>query len=124
MFNAVFFRLFGKNFPTPPVGVAGTEIAALSVQSLTIRKKDEIELVVTPSAPVSVVDAKVILERTPGPGKPFSAAGEPLTVRYAGPPIPILKLRLPATNKPGFYRVRLVGKPSAPKPVQFAVTGK
>jgi pimeloyl-ACP methyl ester carboxylesterase len=124
MFNAVFFRLFGKNFPTPPVGVAGTEIAALSVQSLTIRKKDEIELVVTPSAPVSVVDAKVILERTQGPGKPFSAAGEPLTVSYAGPPIPILKLRLPATNKPGFYRVRLVGKPSAPKPVQFAVTGK
>ncbi|TIM05504.1 hypothetical protein [Mesorhizobium sp.] len=42
--------------------------------------------------------------------------------RYAGPPIPMLKLRLPATNKSGFYQVRFVGTPSAKKPVRFAVT--
>jgi phospholipase A1 len=117
-------RLFGKNFPTPPIGVAGAETAALSVQSLSIRSKDEIELVIAPSSPVASVKGKVVLERTDGPDKPFAAFNEALKVSYAGPPIPVLKLRLPATNKPGFYRARFVGKPFAPKPAQFAVTGK
>ncbi|QCI68359.1 lipase/acyltransferase domain-containing protein [Phreatobacter stygius] len=123
-FNAVFFRLFGKNFPTPPLGAAGTETAALSVQSLTIGKSDEVELVIAPSAPVVSVKGKVVLESSDGPGKPFTAFGAALKVSYSGPPIPILKLRLPAIGKPGFYRVRFVGKPSAQRPVQFAVTDK
>ncbi|ESZ10197.1 hypothetical protein X737_32355 [Mesorhizobium sp. L48C026A00] len=123
-FKAVFFRLFGKNFPTPPVGVKGAETATLSVQSLSIRKKDEIELVIAPSAPVDTVKGKVVLESTDGPDRPFRAAGEALKVSYSGPPIPSLKLRLPPIGKPGFYRARFVGKPSAEKPVQFAVTDK
>lgn len=123
-FKAVFFRLFGKNFPTPPLGAAGMETAALSVQSLSIRKKDEIELVIAPSTPVDNVKGKVVLERTDGPDKPFAAFREALKVSYSGPPIPLLKLRLPATDEPGFYRARFVGKPSAQKPAQFAVTDK
>lgn len=123
-FKAVFFRLFGKNFPTPPVGAAGTETATLSVQSLTIRKSDEVELVIVPSAAVAAVKGKLVLERTDAPGKPFAAFGEPLKVSYGGPPIPVLKLRLPAIGTPGFYRLRFVGKPSGQKPVQFAVTDR
>jgi phospholipase A1 len=123
-FKAVFFRLFGKNFPTPPVGAAGTETAALSVQSLTITKTDEIELLIAPSAPVERVEGKVVLERTDGPDKSFTPFGEAREVRYAGPPIPMLKLRLPAIGTPGFYKVRFVGRPSEQKPAQFAVTDK
>ncbi|TIP25742.1 MAG: hypothetical protein E5X67_23400 [Mesorhizobium sp.] len=123
-FKAVFYRLFGKNFPTPPVGVKGKETATLSVQSLTIRKKDEIELVIAPSVPVDAVKGKVVLESTEGPDQPFTAVGEALKVSYSGPPIPSLKLRLPPLSKPGFYRARFVGKPSGERPVQFAVTDK
>lgn len=120
-FNAVFFRLFGKSFPTPPVGAAGPD-AALSVQSLTISKTDEIELLMAPAAPVTSVDGKVVIESTDGPGKPFTPFGAAFAVTYAGPRIPMLKLRLPPIGKPGFYQARFVGKPSAQKPVQFAVT--
>jgi hypothetical protein len=123
-FNAVFFRLFGKNFPTPPTGVAGAVTAELSVQSLSIRKDEEIELVIAPAAPIMDVKSKILLERTDGPTKPFSAFGEAVDVRYSGPLIPFLKLRLPAIGMPGFYRARLVGKPANGKPVQFAVTDK
>jgi phospholipase A1 len=122
-FNAVFFRLFGKNFPKPPVAATGVVSAALSVQSLTIHKGDEIELVVEPSDPVSTMNAEVVLERSDGPGKPFKAFRE-TPISYAGPPIPVLKARLPATDIPGFYRARLAGDPSSPKPVLFAVTEK
>ncbi len=122
-FKAVFFRLFGKSFPTPPIGVEGSETAELSVQSLTIRKDHEIELVIAPPAPVATVKGKVVLESTAGPDTQFTQFGEALKVSYSGPPIPSLKLRLPATGKPGFYRVRFVGKPTAATPVQFAVTG-
>jgi phospholipase A1 len=122
-FKAVFFRLFGKNFPTPPVGAIG-QPAALSVQSISIRKTDEIELVIAPPASVASVKGKVVLERTDGPDKPFVKFGDDMKVSYAGPPIPVLKLQLPPTGKPGFYRVRFVGKPPASKPAQFAVTNK
>ncbi|MBB2701465.1 UNVERIFIED_ORG: pimeloyl-ACP methyl ester carboxylesterase [Rhizobium esperanzae] len=123
-FKAVFFRLFGKHFPTPPTGVAGAETAELSVQSLSIRKDEEIELVIAPSAPVTKVESKIILESTEAPDNPFMPFGAGFDVRYSGPSIPFLKLRLPAVGKPGFYRIRLVGRPFETKPVQFAVTGK
>jgi phospholipase A1 len=123
-FKAVFFRLFGKSFPTPPLGVDGAVPATLSVQSLTIRKKDEVELVIAPLKPVDSVAGKVVLKRTDGPDKPFVAFGKAMKVSYAGPPIPMLKLHLPATNEPGFYQAHFVGKPSALRPAQFAVTDK
>lgn len=123
-FNAVFFRLFGKNFPKPPTSVAGITAATLSVQSLSINKKDEIELVIAPLKPIDSVKGKVVLERTDGPDKKFATFGKALRVSYSGPPIPVLKLRLPATKTPGFYQVRFIGEPMAKKPVQFAVTDK
>lgn len=123
-FKAVFFRLFGKNFPTPPVGVARAVKAALSVQSLTIHKKAEIELVIALAKPMEKVASKVVIERSEGPGKPFKRVGTPKKVSYAGPPTPVVKLRLPATGKAGFYQLHLVGNPTGQKPVQFAVTDK
>lgn len=123
-FKAVFFRLFGKSFAKPPTSVAGITTATLSVQALSIRKQDEIELVIAPVVSVDSIKGKVVLERTDGPEKPFAAFGKALRVSYAGPPVPVLKLRLPAIKKPGFYQARFVGDPMAKKPVQFAVTNK
>ncbi|ANL49734.1 hydrolase-like protein (plasmid) [Rhizobium phaseoli] len=123
-FKAVFFRLFGKNFPTPPTGVAGAVSAELSVQCLSIGKDEEIELVIAPAAPIAQVKSKIMLESTEGPNKPFTPFGEGFDINYAGPPIPLLKLRLPAVGKPGFYQIRLAGEPSAGKPVQFAATDR
>ena len=123
-FKAVFFRLFGKNFPTPPVAVARAVTAALSVQSLTIHKKAEIELVIAPAKAMEKVASKVVIERSEGPGKPFKRFGTLKKVSYAGPPTPMMKLRLPATGKSGFYQLHLIGNPTGQKPVQFAVTDK
>ncbi len=121
-FKAVFYRLFGKDFPTPPVGIDGVDNAALSVQSLSIGKDEEIELLIAPAEPLAVVKGKIILERTEAPEMPFATFGDALDVSYAGPPIPSLKLRVPPIGQPGFYQARFVGRPSAEKPVQFAIT--
>lgn len=121
-FNAVLFRLFGKNYPAPPVGAAPT--ATLSIQSLTIRRNDEIELVIRPSVPLGTFKGKVVLERSGGPDQAFAPVGQGPAVSYDGPPAPMLKLRLPAPGEPGFYRIGFDGTPASRKPVQFAVTSQ
>jgi phospholipase A1 len=123
-FKAVFFRLFGKNFPTPPVEVAGTVTASLSVQAITLPKKREIEILIVPARPVESLKGKLQLMRSEGPGKPFVAFGAAHPVSYAGPAIPLLKLRLPPTGTPGFYQAKFTGKPKVSQPVQFAITDK
>ncbi|MFG1201785.1 hypothetical protein V5F29_05275 [Xanthobacter aminoxidans] len=123
-FKAVFYRLFGKPFPKPPIGAAGAPgTAALSVQALTIRATDEIELMIAPAAPVDKVACEVVLERTDRPGGDFAPFGAPVSVSYLGPPIPLLKLRLKPVGTPGFYRISLHGSSVSAMPAQFAATG-
>lgn len=121
-FEAVLYALFGKAFPRPPVGMAAGGVAALSVQALSIRQDEEIELVIAFARPVTSVKAEIVLECSEGPGKPFGASGKNREISFSGPPTPTLTLRLPATFKPGFYRLQLVGRPSSRKPVRFAVS--
>jgi len=120
-FKAVFFRLFGKDFPTAPVGLAGLP-STLSVQSIVIGTGDEVEVVIVPPTPAGIVKGKLVLQRTDDPAHPFTAFGEPVELSYAGPPVPVLKPRLPALKQPGFYRISFVGEPAAAQPVQFTVS--
>jgi pimeloyl-ACP methyl ester carboxylesterase len=122
-FKIVFYRLFGKDYGKAPVGVAGGG-ASISVQALTIEKDAAVELVIAPTDPVAKVEGKIVLERTEGPGAVFKVEDAETVVSYAGPPIPSLRVRLPAITEPGLYRIRFVGSPLADKPVQFAVTDK
>ena len=121
-FKAVFFRLFGKNFPAPPTTAAGALSATLSVQALTLRTTDPVELLVIPVEPVDRIKGKIILERTETPERPFAKLGKAIAVAYAGPPTPSLTLKLPPITKPGAYRFRFEGEPTAGAPVMFAVT--
>ena len=120
-FKAVFFRLFGKSFATPPVGVAATT-ATLSVQALTLRKTDDIELMIIPGAPTTEVKGTIVIERTVAPEKPFAKFGKVVKVAYAGPRVPMFKMHLPPIAKPGVYRIRFEGQPAVAEPVMFAVT--
>ena len=122
-FKAVFFRLFGKNFPAPPTSLTAAN-ATLSVQAMTLRKTDVIELLIIPGAPTDKVKGNIILERTEAPEKPFVKVGRAIKVAYAGPPTPTLKLNLPPIQKPGAYRIRFEGEPAVAAPVIFAVTDK
>jgi pimeloyl-ACP methyl ester carboxylesterase len=120
-FKAVFFRLFGKSFPAPPTALTAAN-ATLSVQALTLRKTDTVELLIIPGAPSDKIKGNVILERTDRPEKPFAKVGKAIKVAYSGPPTPSLKLNLPPIGKPGAYRIRFEGEPAAASPVMFAVT--
>lgn len=121
-FKAVFFALFDKPFPQPPVLLDGVESAALSVQALSLHKDEEIELVIAPAAPFSEIEAEMVLERTDTPNGAFTVLRAPQKITYAGPPVPVLKVRLPPAGRSGFYRVSLTGRPKAPAPVQFVAT--
>lgn len=121
-FAAVFYRLYGKDFPQPPLGVDGGPTVRLSVQSLSIQKGTEIELLLIPSSPADKFEGKVVISRSEGPGKPFATVVSEHPVAYAGPPIPLLKLRLPGVGQPGFHSVDFVGEPASERPIQFIVT--
>lgn len=121
-FKAVFFRLFGKSFPAPPTTVAGVLSATLSVQALTLRKTDTVELLIIPIEPTDKIKGNIVLERTEAPEMPFAKVGEAIKVAYAGPPTPSLKLNLPPIGKPGVYRIRFEGVPTVAAPVMFAIT--
>ncbi len=66
--------MFGKNFPAPPTSLTAAN-ATLSVQAMTLRKTDVIELLIIPGAPTDKVKGNVILERTEAPEKPFVKVG-------------------------------------------------
>jgi hypothetical protein len=120
-FKAVFFRLFGKDFPTPPTALTAAS-ATLSVQGMTLRTTDTIELLIIPGAPTDTINGSIIIERTDAPQTPFSAFGASTPVAYSGPPVPLLKLNLPPIATPGFYRITLTGVPAVAAPITFAVT--
>lgn len=120
-FKAVFYRLFGKDFPTPALE-AVAHGTTLSVQSIVIGTRDEIELVIVPRDPAGIIKGRLVLERADKPGQPFAAFGPAIDIGYAGPPVPFLKPRLPPTGQPGFYRVSFSGQPSSATPFQFTVS--
>ncbi|HSI39991.1 MAG TPA: hypothetical protein VLA00_05520 [Xanthobacteraceae bacterium] len=121
-FKAVFYWLFGKNFPTPPILAGAAPAATLSVQSFSLRKTEEVELLIVLRTPAGKLESTLVLERTDGPDDRFAAFGPPRPVRYEGPPLPVLKLRLPPLGTPGFYRISLAGSPASEAPARFAVT--
>lgn len=121
-FKAVFYRLLGARYPVPPLGAA-PEIA-MSVQSISIRQNDPIDLLLSPSTPVGQIKGEVRLWRTEDPGQSFTQFREPARVSYDGPQLPHLKLVLPAPGKSGLYRIDFVGQPVASSPVVFAATAK
>ena len=119
-FKAVFYRLLGKSFPTPPLGAAPS--ARLSVQSIVIKKTDEIELLLVPSAPMRKIAGKLVIERADEADKPFTPFGAPVSVAYEGPATPWLKLHLPPTAQPGLFNIRFDGNPAGSGPALFAVS--
>lgn len=123
-FKAVFYRLFGKDYPLPPLAATAEGAVSLSVQAVGIAKTDAIDLLIAPApnaGPIERIAAEVVIERTDGPPDKFLPFGKPVKITYAGPPLPMLKVRLPPTKKAGFYRITLKGTPAASKPAQFAV---
>lgn len=120
-FKAVFYRLFGKRFQTPPIALSAAS-ATLSVQRLTIGRTETVELLIVPGEPTDRVEGKIVLERSTEGTQPFQQVGEGWNVSYKGPPVPLLKVLLPPIAQTGAYRIRFSGQPSADKPVMFAVT--
>jgi phospholipase A1 len=121
IFNAVFYRLFDKDYAAAPLGIAAPT-TTLSVQSIVIRAGQEIELVITPLKPASAIKGKIMLERTDDPDKPFAPFGEPIEIAYAGPPVSALKPHLPPPAQSGFYRLSFIGEPASSKALLFTVT--
>ena len=116
-FKAVFFRLLGKTFSQPPIGLAGTALD-LSVQSPIIPKSHEVELLLISAAPVPEIKGEVTIERTEDPAKPWVTFRAPAPVVYTGPPLSHLRLLLPATGKTGLFRLSFGGA----DPVMFAAS--
>ena len=118
-FSAVLFRLFGKAFPTPPVGAAAS--VDLSVQAIALKPDEEVELLIMASAPMSAIKGEINIEYTDDDTKPFAREGAPVAVVYEGPPVNELRILLPARGKPGHYSITFAGEPASDEPVLFSV---
>lgn len=120
-FKAVFYPLMGGTFARPPVTMAAS--SRLSVQAIVLAPADEVELLIIFSDPLGKVSGKIAVERTENEAKPFKSFRTAEKISYSGPPVPSLRVRLPALGKPGLYRIRFDGDAPAAEPAQFAVTG-
>jgi len=118
LFKAVFFRLFGKSFPVPPLGAA--PVMSLSMQDLVLPADRPVEVVLHPANPVSRIAGRLTVDRTETPDAPWVAfrAAEPLT--YEGPETRSLVVSLPAVGQRGLYRIGFEGTPTVSEPAIFA----
>lgn len=118
---AVLYRLFGKRYVIPPTQAAGA--LDLSVQGLTLRQSESIELQLLSSVPVGRIDGQLRLSFTSDPdNEPFSPLGGPIQVSYEGPPVSRLLVELPATGQPGHFQLNFSGDPGSDEPVLFSVS--
>lgn len=122
IFKAVFYRLFGKSFPVAPLGAA--PVMTLSVPDLVLPIDRPVEVVLTPSVPVTHMDGQLTLERTETPEAPWVTFRAAAPLRYDGPETPSLVVTLPPTGQRGFFRIGFQGTPAAAAPVMFAASAR
>lgn len=119
-FAAVLYRLFGVSYVVPPTRAAGA--LDLSVQGLTLRTDEKIELLMLSPVKVGKIEGELTLSVTHDPDTtPFAPMGGPIRVAYDGPPVDRLLLELPATGRPGHFQVGFAGTPKMDEPAQFSV---
>ena len=121
IFSAVFYRLLGATFPTPPIGLTATGVF-LSAKKLIFRHDEAIALVLVPDQPSGEIKGSITIERADNPSTPFAPFGAPIAVSYSGPETEILKMALPPTGKTGQFKATFHGKPGGSQPVFFAVS--
>lgn len=121
IFKAVFYRLFGKSFPTPPLGLAA--VMTLSVADLVLAADRPVEVALNPADPVSHIAGRLTVQRTETPEAPWMPfrADAPLT--YDGPPTRSLVVTLPPMGQRGLYRIGFEGTPTMVAPAMFAALG-
>lgn len=121
-FKAVFWRLFGKSYPVPPMGAAPQ--LALSLDAAVYGSGQALALQLVPTVPQSRISGAVTVERTDAPDKPWQPFRDPLRLDYDGPATPRLAVIVPAMGRGGFYRIGFDGQPSATAPALCSVTGE
>jgi pimeloyl-ACP methyl ester carboxylesterase len=118
-FDAVFWRLFGKDYPAPPLKLASR--VRLSVHDLVIPCGEEIEVLLVPDQPTPEIRGGLTLAFTEDPDRAFTVVDDPMAISYSGPDVPHLRLLLPGLERPGHYQLGYQGAPGPGEPVLFSV---
>ena len=119
-FDAVFWRLFGQDYPMPPLKLAPSRVR-LSVHDLVIPRGEEVEVLLVPDLPTPEIKGSLTLSFTEDPDKAFAVVGDPVNISYSGPEVPHLRMQLPGLEKPGHYQLSYQGAPGPGGPVLFSV---
>jgi hypothetical protein len=125
-FMRVFYRLLGGDLGPPLEALdraeaAGLEPLRLSIPTPIVRRGDEFELLLVPPSPATPFDGALLLQRLKEDGTPAAPPEEMSRVRYDGPRISHLRMRLPPLGSAGLYELRYEGAPSNSEPLRFAV---
>lgn len=108
-FRTTLYRLFDQHLPAVPF--ASDDEAPrlrLSVDAFTYAPNAEIDVLVVPLNPARRIDGTVTVRGSAATG-PEAPASPPQPVRYDGPRVTALRLKLRAPTVPGQYRLVFAG---------------
>ncbi|KMO44383.1 hypothetical protein VQ03_03755 [Methylobacterium tarhaniae] len=109
-FRTTLYRLFGQHLPATPFATADeTPRLRLSVDAFTYAPNAEIDVLVVPLNPARQIDGAVAVRGSTGAGPSEAPASPPQPVRYDGPRVKVLRLKLQAPAIPGQYRLVFTG---------------
>lgn len=117
-FKAVFYRIFGKQFPVAPLGAAPE--LRLSVPDLVLAASRPVEVALHLSVPVKHVSGRLTIQRTQTPDGPWTQFRDAVALTYDGPETLALTVSLPPLDQRGLYRIGFDGSPAASAPAVFA----
>lgn len=111
-FREMLYRLFGRRLPAVPFATADEKPRiAISVDAFTYAPDAPIDVLLVPLNATARIDGSLALQGSAGPAGPgeLSPARPPLSVRYEGPALRTLRVKLTAPAIPGQYRLSFAG---------------
>jgi phospholipase A1 len=125
-FMRVFYRLMGGDLGPPLEALdlaeaARLEPVRLSIPTPIVKRGEEFELLLVPPIAATPFEGVLLLQQLREDGAPAAPPEEVSRVRYDGPRISHLRMRMPPLGSPGLYELRYEGTPSNSEPVRFAV---
>ncbi|HEV2603425.1 MAG TPA: hypothetical protein VGU24_07175 [Microvirga sp.] len=112
LFREMLFRLFGQRLPAVPFATADEKPRiAISIDAFTYAAEAHIDVLLVPLNATARIDGALALQGSAGPAgaDDLASARPPIAVRYEGPALRTLRVRMTAPAHPGQYRLSFSG---------------
>ncbi len=112
LFREMLYRLFGRRLPAVPFAAADEKPRiTISVDAFTYAAEAPIDVLLVPLNATARIDGALALRGSTGPAgaDDLASARPPVPVRYEGPALRTLRVRMTAPAHPGQYRLSFAG---------------